>query len=200
MPMPKSQEDARFNAARGITGPEARCRYVRPASGGDRALRALRPRKEPMAERLKSWAVSVAASLVALAAGYTLARPGQQGGDLLDAVGAVQRRAPRFLVSEPRPTVNWVQSGCLYLCSTARAAQEVHGRSMCPGRLAPNGAGVACFKGAADPRQFCVPWLEAGGDRCLDHGDFTVFGDPELVQEARAILVAEGFQPARSLP
>jgi hypothetical protein len=115
---------------------------------------------------------------------------------MLDAVAAVQRRSPRFLVSEPMPTANWVRSGTLYLCRTARTAVEVDGLSKHPQLPDPNWAGVVCFKGTADPSQFDIPWVSEGGDRCLKYGVFAIFGDPEVLQEVRAILEAEGFQSA----
>jgi hypothetical protein len=146
-----------------------------------------------------SWSLLALVSLLGLLAGYVLPRPPRQGGDLLDAVAAVQRRAPRFLVSEPLPTANWGQSGALYLCRTPRTAQEVDGLSKHPGRPDPRWAGVVCFKATANPNQFYVPWVADGGDRCLDYGAFAVFGDTELLQEMRAILAAEGFHALRDL-
>jgi hypothetical protein len=135
--------------------------------------------------------------VLAVAAGYALPRPARRGGDLLDAVAAVQRRSPRFLISEPVPPANLVRTGALYLCRTPRTAQDVDGLSKHPSRPDPRWAGVVCFKGTADPDQLDVPWVSDGGDRCLDYGTFAVFGDPEMLREVRAILAAEGFQLAR---
>ena len=75
-------------------------------------------------------------------------------------------------------------------------AEDVDGLSKYPWRPDPRWEGAVCFKGTADPRQIYVPWAWEGGDLCLDYGDFVVFGDPELLREVRAILDAEGFQPA----
>jgi hypothetical protein len=149
-----------------------------------------------MSQRLKCLLPLALASVLALAAGYALPRPGRRGGDMLDAVVAVQRRSPRFLVTEPTPPANWVQTGALYLCRAPRSAADVDGLGKQPSHLDPRWAGVICFKGTADPRQFDVPWVSGGGDRCLHYPDFAVFGDPELLQEVRAILAAEGFQLA----
>lgn len=149
-----------------------------------------------MSQHFKSWASLVLAAVLGLAAGYGLPRPGR-GGDMLDAVAAVQRRSPRFLVSEPRPPANWVQTGALYLCRTPRTPEDVESLSKDPARPGPRWSGVVCFKGIADPRQLYVPWVSEGGDRCIDYGDFAVFGDPDVLQEVRAILANEGFQPVR---
>jgi hypothetical protein len=153
-------------------------------------------------QHLKSWVALALVSVLALATGYTLPRPGRRGGDMLDAVAAVQRRSPQFLVSEPMPRApmpraNWVQSGTLYLCRTPRTPEELDGLSKFPSRPHPRWAGVVCFRGTAEPGQVYIPWVSEGGDRCLDYGDFAVFGDPEMLQEVGAILAAEGFQLAR---
>ncbi len=145
----------------------------------------------------KSWVALALVAVVAVAAGYALPRPQRRGGDMLDAVAAMQRRSPRFLVSECTPPANWVQTGSLYLCRTPRTAEDVQDLSKDPNRPDPRWAGVVCFKGTADPHQVYVPWVAEGGDRCLDYGAFAVFGDPEVLCEVRAILAAEGFQPAR---
>jgi hypothetical protein len=150
-----------------------------------------------MSPYLKSWSALAVISLLALAAGYNLPRPGRQGGDMLDAVMAVQRRSPRFLISEPTPPANWVQTGALYLCRKPRTAADLDGLSQHPCRPDPRWAGVVCFRGTADPHQLDVPWVSAGGDGCLHYGAFAVFGDPEVLQDMRAILAAEGFQLAR---
>ena len=54
-----------------------------------------------MSQPLKSWVALTLVCVLALATGFVLRRPPRRGGDLLDAAAAVQRRAPRFLVSEP---------------------------------------------------------------------------------------------------
>src|SRR5262245_26644737 len=110
----------------------------------------------------------VLVAVLALAAGYALPRPpARRGGDMLDAVAAVQRRSPHFLVSEPFPSANWLPSGTLYLCRTTRSAEDVERLSKDPRRADPRWAGVVCFKGTADPQQVGeVPWVARGGDRC----------------------------------
>jgi hypothetical protein len=142
-----------------------------------------------------SWCL---AGLLALAAvyGWNASRqPGRRGGDMLDAVAAVQRRSPRFLVSEPVPRANWARGGALYLCRTPRTAAEVDDLGKQPSRPDPSWAGVVCFKGTGDPHELDFPWVSEGGDRCLLYPEFAVFGDPEMLNEVRAILSAEGFQP-----
>jgi hypothetical protein len=145
-----------------------------------------------MSRPLKSHVLLALVSAVGLLVGYALARPTRQG-DLLDAVAAVQRRAPLFLISEPKPRAHWAQAGALYLCRTPRTAAEVEALGKDPRRPDPRWTGVVCFKGMADPRRMVDPWVSEGGDRCLDYGAFAVFGDPTLLQEVRAILDAEGF-------
>lgn len=147
-----------------------------------------------MSQHLRSWA-PLALTVLALVAGFALARLGRGGGDMLDAVAAVQRKSPRFLVTEPRPPVTWVQTGTVYLCRTPRTADEVEGLSKHPARPDPRWAGVVCFRGTDDPNLRDVPWISDGGDRCLDYGTFAVFGDPELLQEVRALLADAGFRP-----
>lgn len=148
-----------------------------------------------MSLHLKSWPALVTVSALALAVGYSLPRPGRRGGDLLDAVAAVQWRSPRFLVSEPAPPGNWVRTGTFYLCRTARTAEELDGMSRYPRRAGPRWAGVVCFKGTAAPGHY-VPWVAEEADHCLRYGAFAVFGDPEELREVGAILAAEGFRPA----
>jgi hypothetical protein len=150
-----------------------------------------------MLQRLK-WSITLAlVAVLALAAGYALPRPQRRGGGMLDAVAAVQRRSPRFLISEPAPAGDWAQRGALYLCRTPRTAADLDGLSKHPGSPDPGWAGVVCFQGTVDPYTVYHPWLSDGGDRCLHFGEFAVFGDPEVLQEVRAILATEGFQPAR---
>ena len=149
-----------------------------------------------MSQYFKPWGVPALALLLALAAGYALPRPGR-GGDMLDAVAAVQRRAPRFLISEPRPPANWAQAGTLYLCTTARTAADVDSLSKYPRRPDARWVGVVCFRATTDPRQIYFPGVAGDGHRCLDYGTFAVFGDPELLNEVQTILAAEGFPPAR---
>jgi hypothetical protein len=150
-----------------------------------------------MAIYSRSWVVLPGVFAVALAAGYTLPRPGE-AGDLMDAVAAVQRRAPRFLISEPTPPANWVRSGALYLCRAPRTVAEVDGLSKAPGEPDPRWAGVVCFKGTTDPNRPYTSGVD-GGPRCLEYGAFAVFGDPELLEEVRAVLAAEGFRPTHGL-
>lgn len=75
---------------------------------------------------LKPWLLAAVVAVFALAAGYVLPRP-SRSGDMLDAVAAVQRHSPRFLVSEPMPPANWTKSGALFLCRTSRTAEELDG-------------------------------------------------------------------------
>src|SRR5262245_61845599 len=163
---------------------------------GKRTMSSTAPwARTSMPKHLKPWVALALVSAVALAVGYALPRP-RRGGDLLDAVMGVQRRSPRFLISEPLPPANWAQTGALYLCRSPRSAEDVEALTLRPWRP-ERWAGVVCFRGTTDPNQHYVPWVTEAGDRCLDYGAFSVFGDPEVLQEVRAILAAEGFQPVR---
>jgi hypothetical protein len=149
-----------------------------------------------MAQLIRSWHTLPLVFVLALTTGYALPRSEGKGGDMLDAVAAVQRRSPYFLVSEPRPPANWVRFGALYLCRMPRAALKLEALGRYPQMLESTWDGVVCFRGTSDPREI-VPWAGAGGDHCLDYGDFAVFGDRDMVREIRAILAAEGFQLIR---
>jgi hypothetical protein len=96
--------------------------------------------KDPGRPAPHSWLPPALFTVLALAAGYTLARPGRRGARLPGAAAPPRRRYP----------------------------------------------------------QLYVPSVSEGGERCLDYGDFAVFGDREVLQEVRTILAAEGFQPART--
>jgi hypothetical protein len=149
-----------------------------------------------MPSSLKSRALLLLVSLLSLAAGLALPRAGRRPGDMLDAAAAVQRRAPLFLISEPLPHAGWAKGGALYLCRTAKTADDVEKLGKRPPGQGPGWAGVVCFKGTADPDIGYVPGVSDGGDRCLAYGPFAVYGDPELLEEVRAILAAEGYRPS----
>src|SRR5262249_47221956 len=183
------------------------------AAGVRSARRGRRPRPciadRPSTERPAMWFSSllqsakrapgplVLVAVLALAAGYALPRPARRGGGMMDAVAAEQRGAPPFLVRGPPPPAHWGQGGAPSLGRRGKAAPEMETPSHDPRRPGARWAGVVCFKGTAAPRQHYGLWVVAGGDRCLDYGNFAVFGDPELLQEVRTILAAEGFQPVR---
>ncbi|HEY1378091.1 MAG TPA: hypothetical protein VGF55_14920 [Gemmataceae bacterium] len=147
-----------------------------------------------MTQHIKSWAPA-ALVLIAVVTGYVYARFEWRDGDLMDAVAAVQRHSPLFLVSEPRPTGSWVKHGCLYLSRTPRTAEAMELMSKYPARRDPRWAGVVCFRGTGDQAPAYVPWVDDGGDRCLQYDSFAVYGDPELLAEVRAALDREGFRP-----
>jgi hypothetical protein len=132
---------------------------------------------------------------VALAIGHALPRQPQRSADMLDAVAAVQRHSPLFLISEPYPPGNWVKGGALYLCRSPKTAEELDVLSKHPwGKVRWDG--VVCFKGTANPNMRYVPWVSEGCG-CLPYGQFAVFGDPDLLEEVRGILIEAGYRPAR---
>jgi hypothetical protein len=146
-----------------------------------------------MAQRVKWMALGFVS---ALAIGYMLPRPAHRNGDILDAVAAVQRRAPRFLISEPLPPARWAHIGAVYLCRNPKSVAEIEAMSKYPWDVDPSWTGVVCIQGTNDPNRRYLAWLSDGGDRCLNYGGFAVFGDPEMINEVSAILTAEGFHVA----
>jgi hypothetical protein len=148
-----------------------------------------------MSEQLKSRGLLVVVAALSLALGLALPRPGRRPGDMLDAVAAVQRRSPLFLISEPMPHNGWARGGALYLCRTPRTADDLETLGKHPWSRGPGWAGVVCFKGTADRSITYVPGVSDGGDRCLVYSTFAVYGDPELLEEVRALLAAEGLRP-----
>lgn len=146
-----------------------------------------------MVPSMKSWGFLGLSMALALAVGYLLPRPMRNHGDLLDAVAAIQRSSPHFLMSERLPPTNWVQAGILYLCTRPRSAEELDSLPKHAKAADPRWKGVVCFRGTSDPRPPYLPWVSEGGDGCLDYGQFTVYGDPQLLQEVRTILAAAGF-------
>src|SRR5215211_9165063 len=145
-----------------------------------------------MSQQMKSLAALLLASLAGLGAGRALPRPG--GGDMLDAVAAVQRRAPHFFISERKPCARWARAGGVYLCREPRTLEEVE-TLLCKDRshTGPRWAGVVCFRGTADPSFSYTPGASDGGEGCLNYGAFAVYGDPEMLREVREHLAAAGF-------
>ena len=146
------------------------------------------------------WGPAALVFALGLTAGIALPQPrpaaSARSYDLMDAVAAVQRRSPRFLVSEPIPETTWVRTGTVYLCRRPRTAHEAD--TLSKFRLGdPRWAGVLCFQGTADP-SFHVTWQWADGETYLNYGTFVVGGDPGELDEVRAILASEGFPPAHS--
>lgn len=146
-----------------------------------------------MARDVKNWFPLTLASVVALAVGYVLPRS-PRPGDMLDAIAAVQRRSPYFLVSEPMPPANWARTGAVYLCRSPRTAADLDLLNTVPRLPDDRWTGVVCFRGTAEPRQVYVRWASEGSDRCLDYGTFAVFGDPDLLEEVQPLLADAGFQ------
>ncbi len=116
---------------------------------------------------------------------------------MLDAIAAVQRHSPMFLVGErgaARPC--WMRDGGIYMSRTTMTPVEAEGLPKDPSRGDARWRGVVFFKGCAD-RGRHLPLVESWGDRCLDYGDFAVYGDHALLEEMRPILARAGFQTVR---
>jgi hypothetical protein len=132
------------------------------------------------------------AMMAAMACGYALPRPTRPNWGLLDAVAAVQRRKPHFLITEPVPTMQWAQSGSVYVCRTPKTPEQIERLGKYPLRHEAGWEGIVCFRGTRDLDRTYVPWINEGGERCLDCGAFAVFGDAGMLREIRDILAAEG--------
>jgi hypothetical protein len=130
-------------------------------------------------------------------AGYAVRRPERRGGDMLDAVAAVQRRAPMFVISDrAKPRAAWLREGGVYLSRTLKSHDDVEGLSKFPSRRDRRWAGVVYFKGCADRHEIPGPLVSLWPGECLDYGDFAVYGDRDLLREVEAILASEGFEAA----
>jgi hypothetical protein len=147
-----------------------------------------------MARLPRWWFVVPVVAAVSLAAGYAAPRPDKKGGDMLDAVAAVLRRYPLFLMPERGCPHSWVTQGGIYLSRTGRTADEVEDLVKDPCYHDDRWRGVVYLKAYADRDRVQLFFLSGAHDRLLDYGDFVVYGDPELIQEVRPILAAEGFQ------
>jgi hypothetical protein len=140
------------------------------------------------------WFVVPAVAALSLAAGYAVPRSLKKGGDILDAVAAVQRRCPLFLMPERGCPHSWVTKGGIYLSRSSKSSDDVEALLKDPRCYDNRWHGVVYFKAYAYRDRDVYPFLSGPPDRILDYGDFVVYGDPELIQEVRSILASEGFQ------
>jgi hypothetical protein len=136
---------------------------------------------------------------VSLTAGYVLPRQTlRRGGDILDAVAAVERRCPLYLVAERGLPYNWAAAGGFYLSRTSKTAEELDRLLKDPRSYDSCWNGVIYFKACNHRGPLLLPFLPGPADRILDYGSFVVYGDPELVQEVRLILADQGFKSISS--
>ncbi len=133
---------------------------------------------------------------VSLVAGYVLPHPAKKGGDMLDAVAAVQRRCPLYITAERGHQDSWVADGGVYLSRTSRAPADLDRLRKDSSTYDEGWGGVIYFKACGRNRERMLPFLPAPGDRALDYRDFGVYGDPDLLKEVRSILAEQGFVPA----
>jgi hypothetical protein len=136
------------------------------------------------------------AAVLLFAAGYAVPRTLKEGGDMLDAVAAVQRRCPLYLTAERGLPEDWVAEGGIYLSRTSKTTDEVERLLKDSRTYDAHWEGVVYFKARGRHRERMLAFLPAPADRALDYGDFAVYGDPALLQEVRSILAARGFQTA----
>lgn len=153
-----------------------------------------------MARERRPWAL-LGLAVLPVAAGFLLGRQAATGEpsrqDMLDAVVAVQRRSPLFLISGPYPGPRWPDSGHLYLCRSPQTVEDTERLVKYPRgcSLGRPWVGVVCIRGTADRDVVEHPWLTDGGDRCVRYGAFAVYGDPDLLRDVRAALDDAGFRP-----
>jgi hypothetical protein len=141
------------------------------------------------------WLLVLIAAL-SLASGYVLPRPAKKGGDMLDAVAAVQRRCRVYVTAEPGLPNDWIAEGGLYLSRTNRTPAELDCLLKDSRTYDEHWDGVVYFKACGRHRQRLLAFLPAPADRALNYRDFGVYGDPALLKEVRSILAEEGFVPA----
>jgi hypothetical protein len=150
-----------------------------------------------MSHHLRLWFLLGLVSALSLVAGYALPHPAKKtDGDMLDAVAAVQRRSPLFLITERGCPPSWVTEGGVFLSRTGKTTDDVEDLDKQPRGYDDRWRGVVYFKACAHRGRVDLPLLSGPRERLLDYGDFAVYGDPELLQEVRAILEGAGLQPA----
>ena len=149
-----------------------------------------------MVRQPRFWCLLALAATLSLAAGYALPRPAKRGGDMLDAVAAVQRRCPLFLVTECGCPPGWVTEGGIYLSRTRKTTDDVEDLVKDPHGYDDRWQGIVYFKACAHRDRVYLFIRSGAGDRLLDYGDFVVYGDPELLREVRPILASAGFEAA----
>jgi hypothetical protein len=115
---------------------------------------------------------------------------------MLDAVAAVQRHSPMFLMTEPGCPSGWVTEGGIYLSRTRKTPEELEMLVKDSRRYDERWQGVVYFKAYAHRDRVTLYILSGADDRFLDYGNFVVYGDPELVQGVRSILTSAGFEAA----
>jgi hypothetical protein len=149
-----------------------------------------------MLQHARFWCLLALVAAVAFTAGYALSRPAKRGGDMLDAVAAVQRRCPLYLIAERGRPSSWATEGGIYLSRTDKTPDEVEHLLKDSRNYDGHWDGVVYFKACGQHRERMLAFLPGPSDRALDYGDFGVYGDPELVKEVRSILADQGFVTA----
>jgi hypothetical protein len=147
-----------------------------------------------MLQPARVWTLLGVMSALCLATGYALHEPKKKGGDILDAVAAVQRRHPLYLIPERGRPYSWVTDGGFYLCRTGQSAEELDRLIKDPRCYQEQWHGIVYFKAYARRSPLSLPFLPGPEDRVLDYGGLVVYGDPSLIQEVRSILADQGFE------
>jgi hypothetical protein len=146
-----------------------------------------------MLRHARFWCLLTLVAAVSLVTGYALPHPAKKGGDMLDAVTAVQRRYPLFLMPERGCPPSWVTEGGIFLSRTGKTTDDVEDLDKQPCGYDSRWHGVVYFKACAHRDRVDLPLLSGPRERVLDYGDFAVYGDPELLQEVRPVLDSAGF-------
>jgi hypothetical protein len=139
--------------------------------------------------------LATALGALLFAAGYALHRQEDRGGDMLDAVAAVQRQMPMFLIGEKSPPrAAWLHEGGIYLSRARLSYEEVEGLPRDPRHRDGRWDGVVFFKARTVLPNGGLPLVDIWEGQCLDYGDFGVYGDPALLHQVQEILTREGFK------
>jgi hypothetical protein len=157
-------------------------------------------RRTTMQHRLRFWGTLAFVFGIGILAASSVLRPAprhHQDFDMLDAVAAVQRRSPRFVISEPLPGPDWSQDGILYWCNKPRTLEDLNQFISASAQSVgdPRWNGVVCFKGIRHQPPAHTPGVD-GNSRCLRYSTFAAYGDDEMLQEVKDILAAAGFRLA----
>jgi hypothetical protein len=152
-----------------------------------------------MSQPVKSWNLLGLISVVCLTVGYVLHHPEKKGGDILDALAAVERGYSLYLVPERGQPPNRATEGGFYLCRTSKTPEELDRLIKDPRDYNERWQGIVYFKACARRHRLFLPFLPGPDDKVLDYGGFAVYGDPELIQIVCSILTDEGFETTRAL-
>jgi hypothetical protein len=121
-----------------------------------------------MLKQVRLWFLIAMAAVMLIVAGYAVPRSVKKGGDMLDAVAAVQRRCPIYLTAERDRPHAWVTHGGIYLSRTSMTAEELDYLLKDSRTDDARWDGVVYFKANGRHPARMLSFLPAPGDRALD--------------------------------